>query len=902
MMSSGLPNIIALEPRIMFDGAMAADMAGAAAADDGDTTEQADITAAAERRELVIVDPAVAGYQELIAGLGDGAEVLVLSMSAGIGDVAAALQGTRGLDAIHLISHGDVGAISLGGQRLDGSGLQENAAALQAIGAALAEDGDILLYGCRVAADGDGAAFVAQLSELTGADVAASDDLTGAAGLGGDWDMENQSGEIETAAISGDGFAGVLATPSLGSGENVIYATDNAAAVVASPSLSVSSGSGYGDGGTLKIAITGAAATETLALTTVSTADTTSGVVSVEGTRVYLGNGTSADEVGSIDSTDDGSGGKTLTINLTGLGSTAAISNGGFETGDLTNWTSGLTQVDLGTSSIDGVVTPTDTTDPASSGGDSDVPTTLGTLTAAASNTDKTTGTYAAQLKSTGMTTANGFDVVHGPSIFSDSFAATSGQVINFDWRALGGGDAYDVFAYIQKSDGTQTTILDETGSSAAGSTLWATASVTIPSDGNYKFVFVSGTYDFTGGRAAGASLFIDNIASFDSNPGLVTNAVVRDIARLVTYANSSVDTTDIRTITFTATQKDGNNGSATSTINGEVVEEATPPTTPAPAPPAADEPIVEAPADDGEAASLQTFIGGSDGGDTGLVSLAGGETGLQTFIGSSDAVIGITTTTTTTTSTTSSDGAAGPGASGDAGRGGGDDQGQAPRNVPTVTTTSGFQVAVSAAGDDGTGGGGSVIVMNGIDDVASVDQVVSFRVPADAFAVGNVESVVQLRAVQSDGSALPAWLKFNADTGQFTGTAAAGFAGIIDVSVTATDENGNQASTTFSLAVGGEDGAPATPPAAAPAEPEAPDGQQMPPPGQQSGLATGENGAANGALPAGGRASFTDQVASLAGHGRLVRHAALMDALQKVFAGADDPAMKIHNETAHKE
>ena len=46
-----------------------------------------------------------------------------------------------------------------------------------------------------------GTEFVETLGALTGADVAASDDLTGSAFLGGDWDLEVVTGEINTAKL-----------------------------------------------------------------------------------------------------------------------------------------------------------------------------------------------------------------------------------------------------------------------------------------------------------------------------------------------------------------------------------------------------------------------------------------------------------------------------------------------------------------------------------------------------------------------------------------------------------------------------------------------------------------------------------------------------------------------------
>ncbi len=68
----------------------------------------------------------------------------------------------------------------------------------------LAPDGDILFYGCNLAAGTVGAKFLDQLAQATGANIAASDDLTGSVRLGGDWQLESQAGTVDTlSAFSG---------------------------------------------------------------------------------------------------------------------------------------------------------------------------------------------------------------------------------------------------------------------------------------------------------------------------------------------------------------------------------------------------------------------------------------------------------------------------------------------------------------------------------------------------------------------------------------------------------------------------------------------------------------------------------------------------------------------------
>ncbi|MEL0169538.1 MAG: Ig-like domain-containing protein, partial [Pseudomonadaceae bacterium] len=208
--------IQALEPRMMFDGAVVASAV--------DTTQQADSTdaqdsqsapdvavAGEQRQEVVFIDSQISDYQQLLAGLPENTEVVVLDASQdGLSQIAAYLDGRSGIDAIHLLTHGDVGQIQLGNSWLNSETMSGSASLLARIGESLSTDGDILLYGCRVAADGSGQSFIDALAEATGADIAASDDLTGSLALGGDWTLETHTGSIEALALSIDSYDGLL--------------------------------------------------------------------------------------------------------------------------------------------------------------------------------------------------------------------------------------------------------------------------------------------------------------------------------------------------------------------------------------------------------------------------------------------------------------------------------------------------------------------------------------------------------------------------------------------------------------------------------------------------------------------------------------------------------------------
>jgi len=153
--------------------------------------------------EIIFVDHSVWHHDGLPEAMASTAgEVVVLNDDQdGIQQMADYLDGRNGISAIHLLSHGDVGEVSpVGSSILNAGNLGEYSAQLATIGQALTADGDILLWGCAVAGL-DGTGFVQSLATATGADVAASDDLTGSPTLGGDWDLEYSTGPIEATNV-----------------------------------------------------------------------------------------------------------------------------------------------------------------------------------------------------------------------------------------------------------------------------------------------------------------------------------------------------------------------------------------------------------------------------------------------------------------------------------------------------------------------------------------------------------------------------------------------------------------------------------------------------------------------------------------------------------------------------
>src|SRR6476660_4154124 len=147
------------------------------------------------RHELVIVDKATPDYRQLVAGLtGTGVgkpDVVYLdSRTDGVVAIGRILSQHSDLDAIHIVSHGQPGAVELGSVVLNAQNLPNYADSIRGWSAGLKGGGDILLYGCDVAANAHGQKLVEEIHELTGGDVAASTGETGSAALGGNWVLE----------------------------------------------------------------------------------------------------------------------------------------------------------------------------------------------------------------------------------------------------------------------------------------------------------------------------------------------------------------------------------------------------------------------------------------------------------------------------------------------------------------------------------------------------------------------------------------------------------------------------------------------------------------------------------------------------------------------------------------
>ncbi|PKM17766.1 MAG: hypothetical protein CVV11_16795 [Gammaproteobacteria bacterium HGW-Gammaproteobacteria-15] len=150
----------------------------------------------------IFVDPAVKDHQQLLGDLPAGAELRILQADRdGFSQIAEELYGQRDIAQIHLISHGRDGEIQAGNTWLSADSIDNGRNHLAFIGEALATNGSIYIYGCQVAAGVKGKALLNTIASITNASIAASDDWTGDAKQGGNWQLETVIGTVQANTL-----------------------------------------------------------------------------------------------------------------------------------------------------------------------------------------------------------------------------------------------------------------------------------------------------------------------------------------------------------------------------------------------------------------------------------------------------------------------------------------------------------------------------------------------------------------------------------------------------------------------------------------------------------------------------------------------------------------------------
>ncbi len=190
-------------------------------------------------KAIAFIDNAAPDWKTLVDGVTPGTEVILLDSNRnGVEQIAQKLRGGN-FSAVHIVSHGAVGSLQLGNTMLTLDTLnastptniinEENRGVVSLSPSrncdfvmwvkewakGLASNAEILLYGCNVAKGDLGAAFAQRLSQLTGANIAASTSLTGSANKGGDWELGYTTGAMDASLAFGpqvrSAYQGILA-------------------------------------------------------------------------------------------------------------------------------------------------------------------------------------------------------------------------------------------------------------------------------------------------------------------------------------------------------------------------------------------------------------------------------------------------------------------------------------------------------------------------------------------------------------------------------------------------------------------------------------------------------------------------------------------------------------------
>ena len=160
---------------------------------------------------IIIIDSNTPDINNLIQGFDPTSKIYILdSNQDGLSQIQSILSNESNVSALHIVSHGNAGIIKLGSTSLDSNNISNYSTQLAEIGSHLSDTGDILLYGCNVAAGTIGQTFINQLAQYTNADVAASVDTTGASSLGGNWILESQTGPIEATTLVDTSYSTIL--------------------------------------------------------------------------------------------------------------------------------------------------------------------------------------------------------------------------------------------------------------------------------------------------------------------------------------------------------------------------------------------------------------------------------------------------------------------------------------------------------------------------------------------------------------------------------------------------------------------------------------------------------------------------------------------------------------------
>lgn len=140
--------------------------------------------------EILFVDSGVPDFNAVLRHLRPEVGAIVLDAKRPAArQMATAVAGIGGLQAIHVIAHGAPGRVAFASGEWSSETVSSEASDLAIIGGSLSKDCALQLWSCRAGVGSEGSDFMVSLSRAAGRPVAAASYDVGARALGGFWEL-----------------------------------------------------------------------------------------------------------------------------------------------------------------------------------------------------------------------------------------------------------------------------------------------------------------------------------------------------------------------------------------------------------------------------------------------------------------------------------------------------------------------------------------------------------------------------------------------------------------------------------------------------------------------------------------------------------------------------------------
>lgn len=150
---------------------------------------------------IAIVDTNIRNYEQLISYIEQNTIIETIpDNSNGIDIMINTVKKYNNINSLHILSHGFSGIAILGNSKLTEESISDYSY-LNEIHTHFAQNGEILMYGCNLAAYDKGYNFINKLADVTKLTVTASMNIVGHKSLRGSWDLNYSTGNTNRSVI-----------------------------------------------------------------------------------------------------------------------------------------------------------------------------------------------------------------------------------------------------------------------------------------------------------------------------------------------------------------------------------------------------------------------------------------------------------------------------------------------------------------------------------------------------------------------------------------------------------------------------------------------------------------------------------------------------------------------------